>query len=148
MRAKKRNRRKRMGMLAQLLYGAQDASENFGLRSPADMVWLSNQLQTSCIFSYVDDVNPLVITAGLSKRQHNEVIKQVDRLLEDTAVKYQLKWDAQKETRLDFGEAGKHGKPIKTLGIIVDRQLHFTPHIKAHSQGDVLPSSPRETLQQ
>ena len=79
------------------------------------------------LMSYVDDVNPLIVTTG-SHRLHRRIKHWVDTALNEAAAAEGLTWDAAKETDLDIQEAG--ASPITSLGITVDKDRYFTEHIK------------------
>ncbi|KAF8422268.1 hypothetical protein EV426DRAFT_706473 [Tirmania nivea] len=65
-------------------------------------IYLSLQLCRRSQHSY----RSLIITEGLSKRQHSTIVAAVDQALGAATSKHHLKWDKQKETRLDFGSTG------------------------------------------
>ncbi|KAF8417960.1 hypothetical protein EV426DRAFT_710168 [Tirmania nivea] len=80
------------------------------------------------IFSYADDVNPLIVTEGPSKRQHDEVVM-------GRSSKTPAQGDKKNEARLDFrAKGGNYNKSIKTLGITIDTHLKFSQHINTRTK--------------
>ncbi|KAF8418328.1 hypothetical protein EV426DRAFT_577662 [Tirmania nivea] len=85
------------------------------------------------LYSYVDDVNPVVVTHGLTGGEHDQLTWQVDGILEEEARKEGLTWDKQKESRVDFGNGRRNRRGgqnwTKTLGVRIDGDLSFKRHI-------------------
>jgi len=80
------------------------------------------------LFSYADDVNPVVVTWGTSKKEHARVTREVDNILVEVAKDQHLTWDPRKDTQVDFGDS----RPIQhttTLGITICSNLSFQKHI-------------------
>jgi len=54
--------------------------------------------------SYADDVNHIVVTNGTSKKEHARICDQVNECLDKFIQEDNLSWDAQKESRITFGD--------------------------------------------
>ena len=87
------------------------------------------------LFSYVDDVNPLVTSWNTSTREHHRLVQEVDKVLELEAAESRLQWDREKKQRMDFAsKQNKYRKPIKQLGIWWDSRLKFRRAVQKQSE--------------
>ncbi|KAF8416605.1 hypothetical protein EV426DRAFT_685764 [Tirmania nivea] len=86
---------------------------------------------TVYIFSYVDDINPLIIS-DLSTMGHNKALKLVNAILNDKAEEDELTWGADKESRVDFHS--HRASSCTTLGIRVKSNLSWDEHIKIRTE--------------
>ena len=75
------------------------------------------------LFSYVDDVNPLVIYRNLSKREHDQLVGEVDNTLKKESEREGLRWDKSKESRTNFRSTSKTA--ATTLWLLIDSDLRF-----------------------
>ena len=78
------------------------------------------------LFSYADDLNPLVVTKGTMK-EHQHTVQRVIQVLDGAAQEQQLRWDPAKDTDITFGSSKT--PPITSLGIKITHNLDFAPHI-------------------
>jgi len=85
-----------------------------------------------CLISYVDDVNPLIVTEICSRREHRRIVEEVNTILEEEAAQDELRWDRAKESRIEFGGRRNY---TATLGTAIDSGLEIQPHVKTHSEG-------------
>ncbi|KAF8418695.1 hypothetical protein EV426DRAFT_678967 [Tirmania nivea] len=116
--------------------GASDSCRNIHITNnrPSPSRNLQNLLTPRVyLFSYADDVNPLIITRGHSPTEHQQIVHKVDDILVAAATVDGLRWDASKEGQIDIGPRHKP-KNITTLGIIVDHLLSFTQHIATRTR--------------
>ena len=81
------------------------------------------------LFSYADDVNPVLTTDHMTTSQHQDSIKSLQGIREDEAHKDHLTWDRSKDQLLTFGRNNKdtHG----SLGITISGNLDWSHHIRA-----------------
>ena len=91
-----------------------------------------------CIFSYVDDVNPLVISQGLIQREHDKVMTKVEEIMEAEAATELLKCDGAKDPKVNFGR-----RPLTkctTLRLRIQSDLTWEEHIhlRAHKARAIL----------
>ena len=77
------------------------------------------------LMSYADDINPVVITRGTSKKEHSRICDEVNERLEEAAAEGKLSWYLQKDNCLTFGEGPL--RSITTLGIIVTQDSLSRP---------------------
>ena len=89
--------------IAKVLHAADHTIKSHQHRHRWDL-WHSTPLKfitRGHLFSYVDDVNPLIITRG-TRAQHNLALEVANQALEEAAAAEGLRWDAAKETTLHF----------------------------------------------
>jgi len=79
------------------------------------------------LFSYADDVNPVIISRNTSAREHAFIVKEVDRCLERAAEEANLAWDPQKNSLVNFHTGPTHS--TTTRGITVCSNLSFQKHV-------------------
>ena len=79
-------------------------------------------------FNYIDDMNPLIVTKGLSPKEHDRVIEAVNRILDKEGTREHLSWDPEKYTRVDFGRKPK--SQCKSLGLTISSDLNFKLHVR------------------
>ncbi|KAF8437776.1 hypothetical protein BGX38DRAFT_925133 [Terfezia claveryi] len=83
------------------------------------------------LFSYVSDVNPLVVIKG-SRQTHDRIVQDVGNTRDTVAMRHKLRWGTTKDSRVDF-DAQSRGKARNTLGFLIDSRLTFNAHIKART---------------
>jgi len=88
---------------------------------------------TTDIYSYVDDINPLNITTDSTHQEHERMVQKVNQLLIQEAGKDGLEFEAQNDSRVDFGHVHSKSK-AKTLGIIVTGNLSPREHIRERTR--------------
>jgi len=81
------------------------------------------------LFSYTDDINPLIITPHASAKEHNNIRHRVDDSLIQEVKTHHLTWHYSKNERLTFNRAGPVMRSI-TLG----SRLNFQHHIDLRAQ--------------
>ena len=85
------------------------------------------------LYSYADDVNPVVTTRGTSRKKHAHVVREVNRILEATAKEHDLSWDQQKDSKVDFNETGPL-QSTTTLGCTINSRLSFQEHVNTRTK--------------
>jgi len=83
------------------------------------------------LISYADDLNTLVVSCGTSHKEHEEIIKRVDAILDQEAATDHLQWDPTKDSRIDFH--GRNRQSTVTLGILLNNRLDFQPHLDSRT---------------
>jgi len=83
------------------------------------------------LFSYADDVNPVVTTRWTSGKDHARVCAEVDTRLEEAAQADNLSWDPQKDSCITFGEGSLQS--TSTLGITINSRLSFQDHVNTRT---------------
>lgn len=85
------------------------------------------------LFSYADDVKPLVISEGTTAMERKWLCKQVDKILEEAATQEHLNWGPGKESSVTFSDQGPLESTI-TLGILINSRFNFQPHVNARTE--------------
>jgi len=80
------------------------------------------------LFSYADDVNPLVISSSTTEKEHSRLCQQVDWILEGKASQDHLEWDPSKDRTITFSSQARMESTV-TLGILIHPRLSCQPHI-------------------
>jgi len=87
------------------------------------------------LFSYVDDVNPLIVSKNTTTKQHNQMVRKVNQILNEEAERSHLTW---KESRLDYKRTTRirslvrlqSRDPVRNLGVTLDTNLRMQQHIR------------------
>jgi len=75
----------------------------------------------------VYDINPLISTKGLTKKEHDNRVDKVNPALNEEAVGEQPEWDQSKETKVEFG--WKPRTRCKLLVVEINCDLNFRRHV-------------------
>ena len=67
------------------------------------------------MYSYVDDVNSVIITKNTTAKEHNRVRKKVDTILKEEARKSSMRWDREKQSLLWISK--QNAIPMRQLGV-------------------------------
>jgi len=94
------------------------------------------------LFSYMDDVNPLIVSKHSTTQQHNHMVQGVNQILNEEAERSHLTWDPSKETRLDYKRTTRikslvrlqSKDPVRNLGVIFDTGLGLQRHINKRQE--------------
>ena len=86
------------------------------------------------LFSYADDVNPLIISHNLTDKGHADLVNQADKILDKEADNANVSWDKDKHTTLHFNKDSRPVTYTKTLGLTIASDLSWTTHIKSRLQ--------------
>ena len=75
----------------------------------------------------MDDVNPIISSRGLSKKEHDSLVNRVNQVIDEEGGHEHLSWDQSKETRVDLGR--KPRTRCKLLGVEINSDLDFRKHV-------------------
>ena len=83
------------------------------------------------LHSYVDHVNPFLITRNTYGSQHQLIIDTIDDIIQQTAEADGLSWDHSKDNTLTFSSNKRRHPPnANHLGLIIMEDLDFKGHIQ------------------
>jgi len=84
------------------------------------------------MYSYMDDVNPVIMRNNTTTKEHNRLSQKVDTMLEREAQRSGKKWDRAKQSLLRIGKT--NAKLMRQLGVTWDKDMNFNTFIRQRTK--------------